>query len=110
MTISKNFKSLDRFTATVGCHWQTDRYRDLYSDISTTPIIPRGAGLSYVAASFGAGVKSIDMTGFDRILDFNPIKREIEVEAGCSLGKIFSLLVNLYVLIPKIIALFCILI
>jgi decaprenylphospho-beta-D-ribofuranose 2-oxidase len=56
------------------------------------PVIPRGAGLSYVAASFGDGATAIEMGAFDRILGFDPAERLVEVEAGVTLGDLYHFL------------------
>lgn len=50
------------------------------------PIIARGAGLSYVGASFGAGGVSASMRGFDQVLDFDPATGLVTVQAGITLG------------------------
>ncbi len=57
-------------------------------------IIARGAGLSYVDASFGAGVTSIDLGAFDRITGFDAAARLVEVEAGVTLGALFHFLLR----------------
>lgn len=58
------------------------------------PLISRGAGLSYAAASFGSGVLSLDHSRLDRIIDFSESENWIEVEAGASLGKIYDFLIE----------------
>lgn len=47
--------------------------------------ISRGAGLSYAAASFGAGAVSIEHRYFNRILAFDEASAELTVEAGADL-------------------------
>jgi decaprenylphospho-beta-D-ribofuranose 2-oxidase len=88
--MKRNFVSLDRHTISAGEYEEPDRYRDLLALRFDTPLIPRGAGLSYVAASFGKDVRSIGMARFDRILSFDPGNCLIEVEAGVTLGKLFD--------------------
>lgn len=56
------------------------------------PAIARGAGLSYVAASFGDGASPIELGAFDRILGFDPAARIVEVEAGVTLGALYRFL------------------
>ena len=56
------------------------------------PCIPRGQGLSYVAASFGTATVSIDMRAFDRILDYDSTSGDVSVEAGITLGALFRFL------------------
>jgi decaprenylphospho-beta-D-ribofuranose 2-oxidase len=86
------FASLDRHTICECEYDEPDRYRDLLSATRPGPMIGRGAGISYVAASFGAGVASIGMVRFNRILAFNAAERWIEVEAGITLGQLFEFL------------------
>jgi decaprenylphospho-beta-D-ribofuranose 2-oxidase len=88
--MKRKFVSLDRHSSCFGDYDEPDRYRELLSVSADATLIPRGAGLSYVAASFGDGVRSIGLDRFDRILAFNASERWIEVEAGISLGKLYS--------------------
>jgi len=60
-----------------------DRYR-FWNDKICEPRIPRGAGLSYAAASFCEGGLSIEHTSFNRVLDFDSEKHIVEVESGMS--------------------------
>ncbi len=67
-----------------------DRYRHLFAELSSeTATIPRGAGLSYCGASFGAGVRSVSSRLFNRILDFDSASGELVVEPGLSVGELF---------------------
>lgn len=68
-----------------------DRYRALEAGAWPAGRIARGGGYSYCAASFGAGGAVIDMTCFNRVLRFEPAAREIEVEAGMTLGDLLTL-------------------
>jgi decaprenylphospho-beta-D-ribofuranose 2-oxidase len=76
------------------CHIiRPDRYSAFKSDrFATKPLIPRGAGLSYAAASFCDGGTSIDMTRFDRILSFDRDLGIVEVEAGLTLSALHHFL------------------
>src|SRR5690349_2064379 len=86
------FASLDRHTVCECEFDEPDRYRELLSLTAARPLIGRGAGVSYVAASFGAGATSIGMRRFNRILSFNEAERWIEVEAGITLGRLYEFL------------------
>ena len=55
-------------------------------------LIARGAGLSYSAASFGAGTVSVDMTRFDRVLAYEATTGNIVVEAGIRVGDLLAVL------------------
>ena len=50
--------------------------------------VPRGAGVSYVAASFGHGVVSQSMLAFDRLLGFDATTGVLDVEAGVSIAAV----------------------
>lgn len=56
------------------------------------PVIARGSGLSYCAASFGGGAASVDMTGFDRVLDVDSAGGAVHVQAGITLGALHAYL------------------
>jgi decaprenylphospho-beta-D-ribofuranose 2-oxidase len=63
-----------------------DRYRHLEADFGKAKRIARGAGLSYAAASFG-GVSIVQqMSAFNRLLDFDPHRMTVHVEAGVAIG------------------------
>lgn len=70
-----------------------DRYR-FWDEKVSEPRIPRGAGLSYAAASFREGGLSIEHTSFDRVLDFDSERRIVEVESGISLGTLHQFLAS----------------
>jgi decaprenylphospho-beta-D-ribofuranose 2-oxidase len=59
---------------------------------SREPIIARGAGLSYSAASFSAGSLSIDMTRFDRVLSFDAMSGSITLEPGVRVADLLAIL------------------
>lgn len=65
-----------------------DRYRLLEALPADAPRIARGSGVSYVAASFGAGAISQQMTAFDRLLAFDAEAGVLEVEAGARVGDV----------------------
>lgn len=84
------FVTFDGSLSQVTAHQRPDRYRQLEVDFGRRKRIARGAGLSYVAASFGSDVVVQQMTAFDRLLGFDPAGRTIRVEAGCSLAKLVA--------------------
>ncbi len=65
-----------------------DRYRLLAALPTDAPRIARGGGVSYVGASFGAGVISQDLCAFNRLLSFDDENGLLEVEAGASVGDV----------------------
>jgi decaprenylphospho-beta-D-ribofuranose 2-oxidase len=62
--------------------------------LTSTPLIARGAGVSYVPASFLEGGTTIDMRMFDRILSFDPAAGIVEVEAGIRLAELHKFLTS----------------
>ena len=72
---------------------QPDRYRTLESSQrGPAPVISRGAGRSYAAASFSSSAITIEHPHFNRLLDFDAATQTIEVEAGTPLGKLYEFL------------------
>lgn len=88
------FVSFDGGVAAQGTLQCPDRYRYWSAENVSGPVISRGAGLSYAAASFGEGVRSVDHKLFNRIVDFHPDARVIEVESGKTLGDLYEFLVG----------------
>lgn len=64
---------------------QPDRYRYWRTDLTETPRISRGSGLSYAAASFLQDGLSVSHRSFDRVTDFDSAHHVVEVETGISL-------------------------
>lgn len=87
-----SFVSFDGGVSARGLLQCPDRYRYWNCQNIEGPTISRGAGLSYCAASFGNGVTSIDHKNFNRIIQFQPDQRLIEVEAGMTLGDLYEFL------------------
>lgn len=65
-----------------------DRYRLLQALPETEPRIARGGGVSYVAASFGAGAITQQLDAFDRLLAFDTADGRLVVEAGARIGDV----------------------
>ncbi len=91
--------SLDRHLSESCRIEKPDRYQEL-DHLPDGPIAARGAGLSYVAASFESHATSVCLGAFDRILAFDPTVRSITVEAGISLGKLHRFLAPLGLCLP----------
>jgi decaprenylphospho-beta-D-ribofuranose 2-oxidase len=72
------------------CHQRPDRYRHLEISLGDKPRIARGGGLSYAAASFGAGIVVQEMTAFSRILAFDEASSQVSVEAGIRIGTLLE--------------------
>jgi decaprenylphospho-beta-D-ribofuranose 2-oxidase len=84
------FVTFDGSFASENVHQRPDRYRHLEVDLGKRKRIARGAGLSYVAASFGGASIVQEMSAFDRLLAFDPARRTLRVEAGTPIGAIVS--------------------
>ncbi len=85
-----HFTSFDGTESFDGECVRPDRYRQLFAELSSPRLlIPRGAGLTYCAASAGENVVSIDARSFNRILEFDPATGQVTVEAGISLGDLY---------------------
>lgn len=79
------FISFDGGVQVKGMLQQPDRYRYWDRVETQLPSIPRGAGLSYAAASFRDGGLSISHASFDRVTGFDAASNIVEVEAGITL-------------------------
>lgn len=90
--MKSRFCSLDRHLKATCDYLAPDRFADLMAVPAKPGLIPRGSGLSYVAASFGEGGTSVGLGAFDRILGLDPVARTMEVEAGITLGKLYDVL------------------
>lgn len=75
------FVSFDGSIRATTLHQRPDRFRHL-DKILDGKLIARGGGYAYSAASFAANSCTLEMTAFDRLLDFDPAKSELKVEAG----------------------------
>jgi decaprenylphospho-beta-D-ribofuranose 2-oxidase len=83
----KTFLSFDGSESVDAKLFFPDRYRVLENVFNEAgAFAAQGAGLSYAPLSFGPGSSSIQMTQFNRFLQFDPQSGQIEVEAGMSLG------------------------
>lgn len=65
-----------------------DRYGYFETNERGEISIPRGAGLSYTAASFSSSSTTIDHAAFNRLLSFSAENATLEVESGTTLGQI----------------------
>jgi len=79
------FVSFDGGVRANGMLQQPDRYRYWDRDASQYPRIPRGAGLSYAAASFVNGGLTVSHSSFNRVTGFDEVTKVVEVEAGITL-------------------------
>ncbi|MEO8459902.1 MAG: FAD-binding oxidoreductase [Dokdonella sp.] len=80
--------TFDRQFSAVARVQRPDRYRLIDALPDNLPRIARGSGVSYVAASFGNGAISQDMSAFDRLLAFDNERGLLHVEAGARIGDV----------------------
>lgn len=85
--------SFDRQFAADARVQQPDRYRLLGALPEHQPYVPRGSGASYVAASFGNGATSQDMSQFNRLLAFDGERGLLHVEAGARIADVERFLI-----------------
>ena len=85
------FRSFDGGVVERASFCRPDRRRALEALVRSGPLIARGGGYSYAAASFGGGSLVLDMTRLDRVLRFEPAERLVEVEAGMRLEQLLAL-------------------
>ncbi len=82
------FTSFDRRCSVESSVQRPDRYRSLEQLPADALSIPRGGGVSYVGASFAADAISQDMSAFDRLLEFDPERGLLRVEAGAHIADV----------------------
>jgi decaprenylphospho-beta-D-ribofuranose 2-oxidase len=98
--MKRRFGSLDLQTTCVGEYQEPAASTRIAELTSNGPTIARGAGGSYVAASFGECVRTIGMRRLNRILSFDEEKKCITVEAGTTLGALYDFLVPQRLYLP----------
>lgn len=80
-----------------------DKYREIekFSNLSEQ-IITTGSNFSYSPVAFGNGSLSLILKKFNRILNFDPEKKEITVESGIVLSEFLNFLLKYDLWIPQI--------
>ena len=99
-TRQQDFVSFDGNIRAQGQLQRPDRYRYWQPQSFASTAIPRGAGLSYAAASFRHGGLSVEHTCFNRILGLDSAAHRVEVEAGISLAEIYDFLASRGLYLP----------
>lgn len=85
--------SFDKTEITNSITVRPEKYSEIFN-LKETPLIARGAGLSYCNAGASPQGLVIDMTRMNRILNFNPDSGEITVEAGMTVGDLNNFLIS----------------
>lgn len=92
-------ESFDK-TESIRCNYRKpEKYSDLLLQFNT-PVIARGAGLSYCSASAMENGLSLDMRSFNRILAFDSKNGLITVEAGTTIGDLNTFVIDHAWLLP----------
>ncbi|MEQ1727498.1 MAG: FAD-binding oxidoreductase, partial [Vicinamibacterales bacterium] len=89
-TERRRFVTFDRGVSAVEAVVRPDRHR-LLEQATGVPFVPRGAGYSYAATSFGGGATAVEMSRFNRVLAFDRANGLITVEAGMTIGDLLAL-------------------
>jgi decaprenylphospho-beta-D-ribofuranose 2-oxidase len=96
----RQYVSLDRRDRAL-CEWRRpDRYRNLFDLPGGRKLIAHGSALSLAGAGFSRDALAIDMTKFDRLLNFDAGQRRVTVEAGATLGKLLEFLLPQGLTVP----------
>ena len=87
----KKCRSLDKNNSAEIFFSKPDKYRDIEKISGAHDhIITMGSCHSYTAASFGKNNLSIELTKFNRIIEFDKKNKLITVEAGINLSDLFN--------------------
>lgn len=86
------FTCLGRQESAAAVWHQPDRYRDLVGLNPDKELCVHGAGLSLSGAGFSATADVLGMARFNRVLDLDSNARVVHVEAGITLGRLFTAL------------------
>lgn len=99
----KKLYSFDRNYSAEVLIKQPDKYREIEKfSKASEKIISTGANLSYSPLSFDKNNISILLKKFNRIINFNPKKKEITVEAGMTFGELLNFTLRYNLWIPQI--------
>jgi len=101
--LKKKFKSLDKNYSAEIFLKKPDKYREIEKISSSLEnIITMGSCNSYTPASFKRNNLSIDLTKFDRIIEFDKENKLITVEAGIKLSELFNFTLKHNLWLPQI--------
>ena len=70
--------------------FRPDRYKQLFTALSSSGVISRGAGLSYCLASASSQGGSILSAQYNRFLGFDAQSKIVRVEPGVTMGALFE--------------------
>lgn len=67
-----------------------DRYKQLFTALSASSVISRGAGLTYCLASTSSQGRSVLSAQYNRFLGFDAESKVVRVEPGVTMGALFE--------------------
>src|SRR5208282_1138217 len=67
-----------------------DRYKQLFTALSASGVISRGAGLAYCLASASRHGRSVLSAQYNRFLGFDAESKVVRVEPGVTMGALFE--------------------
>ena len=98
----RRFASLDGQTTACGSLVEPERAELEAATAGSTPLIARGSGVCFVAASFGAGVRSVGAARLDQVLGLDTQRRLVTVEAGITLAQLYQYTVPRHLYLPAL--------
>ena len=102
-TEKKFLTSFDKSYSSQILFKKPDKYREIEKQLMKSEnIITTGSNYSYAPLGFDKNSLSIDLTSFNRILDFNPSKQEITVEAGLTILELLKFTLKHNMWLPQI--------
>lgn len=99
MINNQEFISFDKTEHTRCDTIRPEKYSDIFKNV-ITPVIARGAGLSYCNAGATAAGTVIDMRRMNKILAFDSINKTITVESGICIGDLNNFLISNHFIFP----------
>ncbi len=99
MIKQQEITSFDKTEHTLCKSVRPEKYDDIFN-IRETPLIARGAGLSYCNAGASAAGIVVDMRRMNKILAFDSQAKTITVEAGISVGELNNFLISRNFILP----------
>jgi decaprenylphospho-beta-D-ribofuranose 2-oxidase len=82
-----SFDNTERITGFLS---RPDRYKQLFTALSASGAISRGAGLSYALASASTQGRSVLSTHYNRFLGFDTQRKTVRIEPGVTMGALFD--------------------
>ena len=99
----KFLTSFDKNYSSIVCFKKPDKYRDIENHSNENDnIISIGSNYSYAPVGFDKNSLALDLSAFNRILDFDPGEKEITVEAGLKIYDFFRFVLKYNLWLPQV--------